>query len=364
VFARALYTGLLTGDMFGDAVLYARKATHEAYRNSNTWAAYQCYGNPDFSLSGKRATRGPDEHIRRSRREYLDAVRNIKSDAESKSDPERYVRLLEELREIDRKLPEQWRDGQMLAEMGDAYTKLADFARAIEVYESAISQENAEAPICTLERLANTLDRYSTGLMVDMKNHEDAASMREYAAEQTAKAIKYLEWLLGLSETAERLSLLGGAYKRKARTDATTRADSLRKSADYYRRAHEMGKSGLYPTLNYLTMAYLADPANRKALLPLLEQAVAEAAKAAAENATDRWARVGVPDAAVVEALISGGEIDSETLIEKYNRAIKGEGDARYLASIRGQIEMIAELEPVRQKSDALERIAAALRGV
>lgn len=360
VFASTLYEGLLMGATFGKAVLEARQATNEAYPRNNTWAAYQCYGNPDFSLKLPR----PVElvSIRRSRREYLDGVWNIKS--RTSPDPQARTELLDELYEIDRNLPQQWRDGEMLAEMGDAYASLGDFAHAIEVWESAVLQENSEAPIWAIERLANTLDRYATSLMIDMKNNADAASIRERAAEQTGKAIKYLEWLLGLSKTSERLSLLGGAYKRKARTDDATRADSLCKSAEYYRRAHEMGRSGLYPTLNYLTMAYLAEPEKKQELLSLMREAQSAAAKTAAENPADRWARVFVPDAAVVEALISGGEIDSEALIEKYNRAIKGEGDARYLASIRGQIEMIAELEPVRKKAAALERIAAALRGV
>ncbi|MBN8511272.1 MAG: CHAT domain-containing protein, partial [Burkholderiales bacterium] len=47
-FATAFYGRLLAGDRFIDAVGAARRAAWEARKAGNTWAAYQCYGDPDW----------------------------------------------------------------------------------------------------------------------------------------------------------------------------------------------------------------------------------------------------------------------------------------------------------------------------
>ena len=47
-FATAFYVALLNGSRFIEAVGIARTAAWNANPNSNTWAAYQCYGDPDW----------------------------------------------------------------------------------------------------------------------------------------------------------------------------------------------------------------------------------------------------------------------------------------------------------------------------
>jgi len=49
-FAESFYTAMLSGMPFGKAVFAARKATYKASPESNTWGAYQAYGDPAFQL--------------------------------------------------------------------------------------------------------------------------------------------------------------------------------------------------------------------------------------------------------------------------------------------------------------------------
>lgn len=49
-FADVLYEGLLRGVSFGNAVRDARRVVHREFPASLTWAAYQCYGDPDYVL--------------------------------------------------------------------------------------------------------------------------------------------------------------------------------------------------------------------------------------------------------------------------------------------------------------------------
>ncbi|MEO8010411.1 MAG: CHAT domain-containing protein, partial [Dokdonella sp.] len=59
IFASTFYAQMLAGERFGDAVRNARVATYEVEARSNTWAAYQCYGDPDYRLVSRSvAARG------------------------------------------------------------------------------------------------------------------------------------------------------------------------------------------------------------------------------------------------------------------------------------------------------------------
>jgi CHAT domain-containing protein len=49
-FAREFYNQMVAGETFGRAVLEARKLVRRDHAQTNTWGAYQCYGNPDFRL--------------------------------------------------------------------------------------------------------------------------------------------------------------------------------------------------------------------------------------------------------------------------------------------------------------------------
>jgi CHAT domain-containing protein len=49
-FAAEFYSEMLSGETFGTAVHTARQRTYEQHGMTNTWGAYQCYGNPDFKL--------------------------------------------------------------------------------------------------------------------------------------------------------------------------------------------------------------------------------------------------------------------------------------------------------------------------
>jgi len=50
-FTSGFYEQFLNGHPFGEAVLSARRLTYEQHRRTNTWGAYQCYGDPEFRLS-------------------------------------------------------------------------------------------------------------------------------------------------------------------------------------------------------------------------------------------------------------------------------------------------------------------------
>ena len=50
-FSTIFYDEMLKGHAFGEAVKLARCATFERHSGSNTWGAYQCYGDPEYRLT-------------------------------------------------------------------------------------------------------------------------------------------------------------------------------------------------------------------------------------------------------------------------------------------------------------------------
>lgn len=49
-FATSFYRGMLQGGSFGEVVHETRRITWENHPHTNTWGAYQCYGDPDYRL--------------------------------------------------------------------------------------------------------------------------------------------------------------------------------------------------------------------------------------------------------------------------------------------------------------------------
>ena len=49
-FSTTFYDEMLKGRAFGEAVKHARCVTFERHPGSNTWGAYQCYGDPEYRL--------------------------------------------------------------------------------------------------------------------------------------------------------------------------------------------------------------------------------------------------------------------------------------------------------------------------
>ena len=82
-FAATLYRSMLSGaaSQFGDAVRVARRAIYDSSRSSNTWGAYQCYGDPGFILQAGagQAVAQPKRFV--APHEFLLELKNLQSRA-------------------------------------------------------------------------------------------------------------------------------------------------------------------------------------------------------------------------------------------------------------------------------------------
>lgn len=266
VFADQFYGRLLAGETFGDAIDGARRVTHERFPASNTWGAYQAYGDPDFllraNLGEAAASDKPQAKTYYLPEEIIADIDNLSSaakNAEAPADDVEKSRLRERLGIIERSWPVAWHDNpQVKAALGRAYQELADWQKAIKFYESALEAEPFD-------------DNFDIEGSVRFKLVEQLANCetRSGNVDLIKKSILRLEDLLKVAESSERFALLGSAHKRLAdylsqETPHTGKSSSvkglreLKKAAQWYYQVWQRRPHKTYYAQNYLTYNMLA----------------------------------------------------------------------------------------------------------
>jgi tetratricopeptide (TPR) repeat protein len=219
VFARTFYTRLMNGAVFIDAVAAAREAA--TMLGGNTWAAYQCYGDPDWRFrsrtsdaQGLRVPVSPAQELAgiASAPALQLALETIAVKTEFQSArPDEQADRLRFLEESTRHL---WRDSGALQEaFGHAWAKMGRFDEAIAWYDRARTAADGKVSLAALEQLANMTVRRAWRLV--SQAHGDREVMTA-ARDAIAHAMSLLDTTIAVGSTAERESLYGSAYKRLA----------------------------------------------------------------------------------------------------------------------------------------------------
>ena len=274
-FAVRFYGEMLGGTPFGDAVRLAREEVYQAYAHTNTWGAYQCYGDAGYIL--RKGVAPVDARRFVDPRELADLARSIAQRATA-SNEEESSSLIRQLDEVLERCRPEWRaDAGLCAAVGSAYAELGEFDKALEYHGRSLSAESAEGPVRGLEQLANLTGRQAV------------QAITSHSSRALVKTERLLDALAALGGTSERQALRAGMYKRRAMIAAASR-----------RR-------------------------DRKARVRMLERMVGEYANAVAiarrDPAADvwypltnevagrivlSWARGGAPDASERKAIVAG----------------------------------------------------------
>ena len=171
LFARRFYQEMLAGQRFGDSVFAARVAVYDQYQEStNTWGAYQCYGDPDWSLDTLRRTRA-----RRPGTSHLVGAEDAMSERELAKRIERVVAvagdkppaaLLQQLNDLVTRVRADPRRESWLrtstgvrTALGEAYRELGDHASAVSWFQAAASNAHSRLQLRQVELLTHSLAR-------------------------------------------------------------------------------------------------------------------------------------------------------------------------------------------------------------
>jgi len=378
-FALSLYDHLLSGDAFGDAVRAARDATFTRHGQTNTWGAYQCYGDPAYRLK-PRATPTTKEHLPSfvSSAQVTVELDNLAS----------RVRMghgrLEDINPILARIPEAQKDVwlaqcEVASALGLAYGELGNFKDAIKYLDRAVEANKAWFPLRALEQRANFKCRWAVSLA------REGRKAKPEPAKLIEKAVGELLRLKEFAATVERLSLLGSAYKRLAWISrGDERKEALKEMGSYYEKAHEQtykggkGKLDTYPLLNWLvakTLRIAWYGGGRKAgLIDEVETWCRKAQALAAERELqdpDFWNSVVKPDCDIAIALARGSlKDDQQEILQGYIRAKQRGASQVQFGSVLEHVEFVKEMaaEAPRAKSmtaevKALGEIVARLKG-
>jgi len=245
-FATKFYDCMLSGVPFGDAVQSARNEVYRSSGGSNTWGAYQCYGDPDFSLGMPQGSTSRTESrivagVELRRQVDVIALRAKTADGATAD------RLLDELRALASSSAQGWMESSATcAALGSAFGELGSFEEALSYYQKSRALSPSDASVESLEHLVNLSGRLALELFSDMLGTRAADAPREVHVEAQrlfAEAEKILDALLVLGETSERLSLKGSLYKRKAMVavDSKERHRALQQMAHFYNAAYDLG---------------------------------------------------------------------------------------------------------------------------
>jgi hypothetical protein len=334
-FAQTLYGEMLAGLSFGDAVARARVRVYESHGATNTWGAYQCYGDPGFALADVTRPASPDAPV--SDQEVIVRAEQIARGAATADGGER-DELLRQLEGLVAAVPEAWwRSSVLCAAVAGAYGELRHFEPAIRYYEKVTAAEHADAPVSALEQLVNLRVRWARSLAAQKGQQTGQALDQLRAAEQM------LESLLALGKTAERYGLLGSLQKRRAMLVATPseRERALEAMRQAYAAAYDIAAAN-----------------HEEAAHPLANRLAAEVVQS--------WKRAaaagdGAPPAAALEAgLALFGELAAElgqSSTDFFH--LSARADHKLLTALRAR-----RLDPAAMQDITAEYVQAGLRGV
>ena len=259
VFAETFYRELIAGRPLGDTVTRARNMCAEV-GGRQTWAAYQCYGDPGFVLRGSRLSLGEavDEPVSES-----DLVARLDGLAVRISDlgrpgrggvVERRKRLLAAWNQLS-----AWIDGRPeLAASVPIQRRLANTARDLGEYrvaaarfrqfvvgdrdgKSVVGPQTGSASVADVQQAANTLAR--AGQQAARQAEVDAATDRvTIALGELALAADLAHAAVDLLPNRESLGILAGAFKRWATVDPGRRSELMNEAFETYQRADATNK--------------------------------------------------------------------------------------------------------------------------
>ncbi len=384
-FSTTFYNHMLAGAVFGDAVKLARQATYEGYPHTNTWGAYQCYGDPDFRLVQNQAEDddGRKDPVFASPVEAIAALENIAARLCTKADGDQQQERRQLMAAVKKIKEKGWlKNGRVCIALARAYRDTELFDQAILYYRRALALDSSAVGLIDIEQLANLLSRHA------VRRYEQRAAAptaprkeRDTRRRQPSnnpladidKAIGLIKWLIQAptwrqdqpqlekknqaerkevkpsGKTVERLCLLGSAYKRKAWISADPKM-ALQEMSRAYQEAYELSvelkKPDIYPLMNWIVAKGIlgwkpvsrrrgskvtADTTNLKKAMELLSGPGA--------GDDQFWNAVNQTDYQLIETLLDN-KLDKKTL----DMVAEGYVEARKLANRRKFASVLDQL--------------------
>ena len=384
-FARIFYEAMFKGMRFGQALLQARTETHRDHPQTNTWGAFQAYGDEQYrfpDVDDAKETQTP-EYVHPSHLiADLEMLGARLKDATRAERQDFYRKQLKAIEKAARGT--DFQHAGVREKLAVAWAELGDKERAIGHYRAALSFEDADLSLHALEQLANLEIRHGATLLEYKDTDEKLEKEQRDKGQSLMKAgHKRLEQLIKLGETTERLSLLGSYWKRWAQAHtAQGEIGGIKEwlagmENAYWKAAKQSNKrTGSWdynPLLNALDAAFLRAAWGEREPLAKLAGQLPDLLRAAAENGRRRFAdnreffhalaeveaeRIDALwacfDANRIQARITEPDVLAK-LINLYHGLLSRLGSAREHDSATNQLRFLIALLPVDEQGLAIK---------
>lgn len=376
-FAVTLYEELLGGEGFGQAVKRARaEAFKVGHGRTNTWGAFQCYGDPGFQL--------PSDHENARSKRLPTSPRQLARDIDNLATNASDATTEAHLTRVRRNLEEQLEAGVDVCDSPEvhvalfrAYCELGDFASACASGERLRAEYQPVATIDFLERYENIRGRYATerlrGIGADADangNDDDSEALRvemKAVYEDAEKNLENLNEVFG--QTAERLALLGSLHKQRATTGLFDIQTELEKSREFYKAAHRLKPKSYYCNnwlqMEALTRAELGRKGLTKAMREALGKLDDEAKAASGGGDLGYWEIAASADLLLTKTACQldpeGADSWSDQTTKEYLSAFRSRSSVAQRRTVLRHLDDLARLAKDTGEGD-LGRILTELR--
>lgn len=367
-FAAVFYARMMDGYTFGKAVQEARAECYRKFPGTNTWGAYQCYGDQFYTLAPRKHKRGETELSYLLPQEAIIDLELLLDDTRSvrKRNGNLLVRL-EQIMEVVNKQPDKLRKPQVVELEAAVYAELGAYAKAAEAYRSLWTMSKADWVFSSLEQYHNVS---MAALWQEFRTQEEPdrpailAEMKEH--------LKELRGLLKLGATTERFNLLGSAHKRcfLVETEPDRREKHWKAALRYYNEARKTAeardhKDHYYSLCNWLYLAEIVSPeriqeklGGRTSLEYLKEHA--DQLTQSRGIRTEFWDEVRLVNVFTALLLANAEEDHVKTTVgeikKAYQQAWNVGGSVRNRDSEIFQMSFISELLKESKHSDQIKR--------
>lgn len=280
-FASAFYKALLQGSRFMDAVASAREAARA--KQGITWAAYQCYGDPDWRL--RLMTPGDAQVPTTPLALALARVASVPGlilalrtlAVRAKYHHERDESAKNALRNLEGRFNSSWgHHGEVSEAFGNAWLAIGDREVAAAWFLRAVAANDGAATFKAAENLLNLRARAAfDGLQGTLREFgktpaeltpEESRQLRESATSASTAiedVITALSQLSTVAQTTERSNLCGSACKRlsmvhRAIGEHEQAAACIARMRDHYAQGWHLSQGNAHVDAFYSAMNMLA----------------------------------------------------------------------------------------------------------
>lgn len=351
-FAEEFYVRLDDGADLGRASLKARQLIHRRFgRRTNTWGAYQVWGQPAWRLSTAAAKRA-DATPPVARRELRDRLSGLLYEASQATSDTRIAEVAGVVEQLIAQVPEEWLVGSGRILVGDIWAQLAEYAKAERSYERVRTDWSAEGSLKALEQLANVRAKWAVQMVRNGEVRADALSTMD-------RALDAADLLLQVGRTPERLAIRASTLRRRALClapedpDAVT--DALVRAGNDYREAAGMyvdrtdDPGYRYPAVNAELLGWLVHERDPRLVFDAdrADRVVGAAVSTASrETSSNFWSRVADADARFARALIGGTfEADRDAIECAYREAFT-RSSRRERVTVVEHLDLVGEMVP------------------